>query len=132
MPAARPLSPHLGIYKWQITMVLSILHRVTGLFLCLGALLLTWALIAAASGEAAWMGFAAFCGSWIGLLLLLLWTFALCFHFCNGIRHLFWDAGRGFARDTMQTTGWIVVIASVALTLCIWVWLLFGAHGGAA
>ncbi|MEO6967410.1 MAG: succinate dehydrogenase, cytochrome b556 subunit [Rhodanobacteraceae bacterium] len=132
MPHARPLSPHLGIYKWQITMVLSIVHRLTGLFLCLGALLVAWGLIALASSDSAWSAFTAFCASWIGIVLLILWTFSLFFHLCNGIRHLFWDAGAGFEKPTYHTSGWVVVIAAVALTLCVWIWMLAGAHGGAA
>lgn len=131
MAHTRPLSPHLGIYKWQITMVLSILHRLTGLFLCLGAALVTWGLIALASGEPAWRAFGAFCGSWAGIIMLIPWTFSLFFHLCNGIRHLFWDAGLGFEKASYQTSSWVAVIAAIALTLCMWIWMLAGAHGGA-
>ena len=131
MPHARPTSPHLGIYKWQITMVLSILHRITGLFLCLGALLVAWGLIALASGDEAWMTFAGFCASWIGIVLLVGWTFSLFFHLCNGIRHLCWDAGAGFAKSEYQTSGWVVVIVSIALTIAAWLWLALSAGGAA-
>ena len=96
MPHARPLSPHLSIYEWRITMVLSILHRVTGAFLCVGLAVVAWGLVALAAGEGAWSTFAGFWGSWIGLILLVCWTFSLFLHLCNGIRHLFWDAGHGF------------------------------------
>lgn len=128
---ARPTSPHLGIYKWQITMVLSILHRITGLFLCVGALLVTWGLIALASGEAAWIAFAGFCGSIIGMLLLIGWTFSLFFHLCNGIRHLCWDAGAGFQKSEYHTSGWVVVIIAIALTIAMWLWVIL-ASGAAA
>jgi succinate dehydrogenase / fumarate reductase cytochrome b subunit len=124
MPHARPLSPHLGIYEWRITMVLSILHRVTGAFLCLGALLVTWGLIALASGEAEWNAFAGFCASGIGIALLICWTFSLMLHLCNGIRHLFWDAGAGFAKSQYFTSAWVVVIVSIAFTVVVWLWVM--------
>ena len=117
----RPLSPHLQIYRWQITMALSILHRVTGVALALGTLLLVWWLLAAAAGPGPYATVQAVIGSWLGRLLLLAWSFALFYHLCNGIRHLAWDAGLGFEIKTMTTTGWIVVVASIALTLFAWV-----------
>ena len=88
MPNSRPTSPHLGIYRWRVNMLQSTLHRLTGLFLCLGALLVAWGLVAAATSDAAWSRFVAFCGSWIGLVLLFLWTWSLLFHLVNGIQHL--------------------------------------------
>ena len=130
MSHSRPLSPHLSIYEWRITMVLSILHRVTGIFLCGGLLLLAWGLLALAASESAWTVFAGFCGSWFGCLLLLAWTFSLLLHLCNGIRHLFWDAGAGFAKSEYLTSSWVVVIASVALTVAVWMWVML--TGGAA
>lgn len=130
MPHYRPLSPHLSIYEWRITMALSILHRVTGIFLCVGLLLLAWGLLALAASESAWTVFAGFCGSWFGGLLLLAWTFSLLLHLCNGIRHLFWDAGAGFAKSEYLTSSWVVVIASVALTVAVWLWVML--TGGAA
>jgi succinate dehydrogenase / fumarate reductase cytochrome b subunit len=122
MPHARPLSPHLSIYEWRITMVLSILHRVTGAFLCVGIAVVVWGLVALAAGEGAWTAFAGFWGSWIGLVLLVCWTFSLFLHLCNGIRHLFWDAGTGFDKSEYFTSGWVVVIASIALTVIVWLW----------
>jgi succinate dehydrogenase / fumarate reductase cytochrome b subunit len=86
--AERPLSPHLQIYRWQLTSVLSILHRAAGIALSVGAVLLVWWLVAAASGPAAYSRAAGFFGSWIGLVLLFGWTAALFYHLCNGIRHL--------------------------------------------
>ena len=138
--SARPLSPHLGIYRWRVNMWQSVLHRLTGLFLCLGALLLAWGLIAAASDANAWNAFADFCASGIGYGLLILWTWALLFHLCNGIQHLFRDGGTGFdaaQRDHSRApsyfaTGWIIVAASFVLTALVWACLLLRANGGAA
>lgn len=140
MPTTRPLSPHLGIYRWRVNMLQSTLHRLTGLFLCFGALLVTWALIAAASGASAWNVFAGFWTSWIGLVLLFLWMWSLWFHLCSGIQHLFRDAGRGYGpaqRDRTHSpsywkTGWIVIAVSVALTVLVWVLLVLRIGGGAA
>ena len=115
--AGRPLSPHLQIYKPQITSVLSILHRFTGLALSVGTLPLVWWLLAAAAGPASYARAQAFFGSWLGVLLLIVWAYALFFHLCNGIRHLVWDAGRGLDIATTYTTGWAVVAASAGLTL---------------
>lgn len=121
MPASRPLSPHLQIYRWQITSVLSILHRFTGLALSAGTLLLVWWLVALATGPDAFATAQAFVGSWLGRLLLLGWSFSLFFHLANGIRHLFWDAGYGFEIKTTTASGWTVVVTSVALTVIAWV-----------
>jgi len=117
MPTSRPLSPHLQVYKWQITMVLSISHRATGVALSVGSLLLAWWLVALATGPQAFAAAQGFIGSWLGKLLLLGWTFSLFFHLANGIRHLFWDAGYGFENKTTTASGWAVVVASVALTV---------------
>ena len=118
---SRPLSPHLQIYRPQITSVLSILHRFTGVALAVGTLLLTWWLVAAASGEEAFEAADGFMASWLGQLLLFGWTFALYFHLCNGIRHLAWDSGRGFELKTVTATGWLVVAAAVVLTILSWI-----------
>jgi succinate dehydrogenase / fumarate reductase, cytochrome b subunit len=115
--AGRPLSPHLQIYKPQITSVLSISHRITGVALTVGTLLLVWWLLAAAAGPAPYAQAQAFTGSWLGILLLVGWAYALFFHLCNGIRHLVWDAGYGFDIATTYLTGWTVVAASAGLTL---------------
>jgi succinate dehydrogenase / fumarate reductase cytochrome b subunit len=115
--ADRPLSPHLQVYKPQLTSVISISHRATGLALAVGALVVVWWLLAAASGPAAYAGVQCFLGSWIGVLLLVGWTFSLFFHLCNGIRHLVWDSGYGFDLKTTYATGWAVVAASAGLTL---------------
>ena len=120
-PAQRPLSPHLSIYKPQLTSVLSISHRATGVVLSIGTVFLVWWLVAAASGGSAFGAAQAFWGSWFGLLLLFGWTFSLFFHLCNGIRHLLWDAGWGFELRQTYLTGWIVVAASGALTIIAWI-----------
>ena len=117
----RPLSPHLQVYRWQITSVLSILHRMTGIALGVGTLLLTWWLVAAATSAEAFGTVQGFIGSPIGLLLLFGWTYALFFHMCNGIRHLAWDLGRGFEKPEYHFTGWLAVAASVVLTVLVWI-----------
>ena len=117
----RPLSPHLQVYRPQITSTLSILHRLTGVALAVGTLLLTYWLIAAASGPADFADAQGLIGSFLGRLLLFGWSFALFYHLCNGIRHLVWDAGYGFEIETAQRSGLIVVGASAALTLICWV-----------
>ena len=140
MPNTRPLSPHLGIYRWRVNMLQSTLHRLTGLFLCLGALLVAWGLIAAASSGAAWNTFSTFCGSLVGQILLFLWTWSLLFHLCNGIQHLVRDAGRGFGpprRDrsfapSYWAAGWAVIAISVVLTVLVWILLVLRMAGGAA
>lgn len=118
----RPLSPHLQIYRPQLTSVLSILHRLTGLGLAAGAVLLVGWLVAAAMGAAEFNCLQALIGSWIGRFCLFLWTGALFYHLLNGIRHLFWDAGYGFELPTVYRSGWAVVIGSLALTLIAWGW----------
>jgi succinate dehydrogenase / fumarate reductase cytochrome b subunit len=118
---SRPLSPHLQVYRPQITSVLSILHRMTGIALTVGTLLLAYWLIAAASGPEAFAAAQSFIGSWIGVILMLGWSFSLFYHLGNGIRHLAWDAGWGFELETATMTGWIVVGASAGLTLLSWI-----------
>jgi len=116
----RPLSPHLGIYKWQITMVMSILHRMTGVFLSLGLLMLTCWLLALAAGGEQYSQIMDFFRSWCGQILLLGWTFAFFYHLCNGIRHLMWDAGKGFEIDQVKTSGVIAMVCAVLLTAALW------------
>jgi succinate dehydrogenase / fumarate reductase, cytochrome b subunit len=120
-PAPRPLSPHLQIYKPQLTSILSITHRLCGIVLSVGSLFLVWWLVAAASSDAAFAAAQGFWGSWFGILLLVGWTFALFFHLANGIRHLVWDAGFGFALREAYLSGLIVLGASAALTLIAWI-----------
>jgi succinate dehydrogenase cytochrome b subunit len=117
----RPLSPHLQIYRWQLTSVLSILHRITGLALVAGTLLLVYWLVATAASPDAFATAQEFIGSILGRLLLFAWTVALFYHLANGIRHLLWDAGRGFELRSVYASGWAVVIAAVALSLITWI-----------
>jgi len=117
----RPLSPHLQIYRWQFTMTLSILHRITGVGLGIGSLLLVYWLTAAASGPAAFASAQAFIGSWFGILILFGFSVALFYHLANGIRHLFWDAGRGFELKTAYASALAVLAATAVLTVLAWV-----------
>ncbi|KHD10793.1 succinate dehydrogenase [Candidatus Thiomargarita nelsonii] len=117
----RPLSPHLQIYKAQLTSVMSILHRATGLFLSLGTLVLVYWLMAAAEGPTAYQQAQSWLASWWGLFLLFGWSVALFYHLCNGIRHLFWDAGLGMDIKTVYATGKVVWIATFILTALTWV-----------
>jgi len=122
MPAtARPLSPHLSVYRWQIQMVTSIVHRGTGLFLAVGTLLVAALLIALAWSERCYAAVHAFCASWFGLLLLIGWTWSLAFHFLNGIRHLLQDVGLGYKPEQFVRNSWLVSGASFVLTALIWV-----------
>ena len=123
----RPLSPHIGVYKWQITMVMSILHRATGVFLSIGLLMLTGWLLAIATGSNEYAQVLDFFRSVIGRLLLIGWSFAFFYHFCNGIRHLFWDSGRGFEIEQVKTSGVIAIITALVLTAGTWFILLGGA-----
>lgn len=119
--APRPLSPHMQIYGWHLSMVLSIVHRATGIALALGTVLLVWWLLAAASGPEAFAGVSGFMRSFIGLVMLFGWTWALVYHFLNGIRHLVWDVGYGMDIDSVYKSGMIVVVASVAITVVLWI-----------
>jgi len=107
-------------------MMLSITHRGTGVFLAVGTLLLTYWLVALASGEAAYAQALACISSPIGQLALLGWSFSLYFHLCNGVRHLFWDAGYGFELDTTYRSGYAVVLLSVLLTAATWYVVMTG------
>jgi len=116
-----PLAPHIQIYRPQLTSVLSITHRFTGIALSAGSVLLVAWLVAAAAGPHAFSGARALVHSPGGLMLLLLWTFSLFFHLCNGIRHLMWDAGVGFELRTIYLSGWTVIVSSVLLTGLAWI-----------
>ncbi|MEL7450348.1 MAG: succinate dehydrogenase, cytochrome b556 subunit [Pseudomonadota bacterium] len=125
----RPLSPHLQVYRPQITSVLSIFHRITGVILAFGAVMLVLWLVALANGPEGYTLLVEVLASPIGLLVLAGWTYAMFYHLCNGIRHLFWDAGVGFELSQAKTSGWIVVAASITLTVLVWAGALLG--GGA-
>ena len=117
----RPLSPHLQVYKPQMTSVLSILHRGTGVALSIGTLLIVYWLAAAAVGPEAFERAQHALGSMLGQLFLFCWTWALFYHLCNGIRHLLWDAGHGFDIPTVYKTGKTVLGAATALTFVCWI-----------
>ena len=114
---SRPLSPHLMIYKWQITMVLSIVQRVTGVGMFFGTVLIVWWLVAAAMGGTALDIVYLVAGSWFGQLVLFFFVWALFQHMLQGIRHFVWDMGKGFAAEGRFLVSWIIVGAGLVLTL---------------
>jgi succinate dehydrogenase / fumarate reductase cytochrome b subunit len=116
----RPISPHLQVYSPQLTSILSIFHRGTGIFLAIGAPFLVWWLAAMAGGEQAYASFSQCANSLLGKLFLFGWTFSAFYHLCNGIRHLFWDIGKGFELSSLYRSGYIVLASAVLLTLLTW------------
>ncbi|MEM1139023.1 MAG: succinate dehydrogenase, cytochrome b556 subunit [Pseudomonadota bacterium] len=116
----RPLSPHLQVYRWPITMATSIAHRATGFGNAIGAIYLTAWLVAIATGPEAYATFASLAGSIFGQLILFGFTWSLLYHLCNGLRHLTWDTGTGFKPSTADFTGIVVIVASVVLTIAVW------------
>ena len=124
----RPTSPHLGVYKFMYTMVLSILHRITGCVAAVGFLLFVWWLMALASGPAAYASAMNSLGSPLAKLLLVGFTFSFVYHFCNGIRHLVWDTGHGLERKQARRSGAVVVVAALLLT-AVTVWFSCRAFG---
>jgi succinate dehydrogenase / fumarate reductase cytochrome b subunit len=117
----RPLSPHLQVYRWQLTMFLSITHRATGIALCGGVLLLMYWIWALTAGPDQYRQAIDFFGSIPGRTILFILTFCLVYHLCNGVRHLFWDIGKGLELESVYRSGWTVVVASAVLTLVIWI-----------
>ena len=122
----RPLSPHLQVYRWQMTSVLSILHRGTGLFLVLGSVMIAFWVVALALSHNIFASYQAWLGSLLGKVLLAGWSFSLFFHWANGIRHLLWDVGWGYEIERVYITGWIVVLLSVVLTGLLWLLPVLG------
>jgi succinate dehydrogenase / fumarate reductase, cytochrome b subunit len=116
----RPLSPHLQIYKPMLTMLMSILHRVTGAALYIGTLLIAWLLIAAATSPAAYAVAMGFLTSWFGKLILFGYTWALLHHMLGGIRHFVWDTGRGFGVEEREWLAKATIGGSCVLTVVIW------------
>lgn len=117
---ARPLSPHLQIYRWQLPMVLSISHRIMGIGLSVGTLVLAWWVIAAAAGPEAFATAHQLLGSTFGRLLLFGWTVAFYFHALNGVRHLLWDSGHALELPAVYRGGYLVLAGTVLLTLVTW------------
>ena len=120
-PTSRPLSPHLQVYRPQLTSMLSILHRATGIALSVGALYLAIWVICAAGGPGAYAAFQDFNVSILGRIVLGGWLFSAFYHLFNGIRHLFWDAGYGFELKDAYRSGWIVVVATLIVTVLSWI-----------
>jgi succinate dehydrogenase / fumarate reductase cytochrome b subunit len=119
-PIKRPLSPHLQIYRLTLSMIMSGVHRITGLALCAGMILLTWWLLATAAGQNSYGTFEAFASSWIGRLILFGFSWALLHHLIGGLRYLIWDLGYGLGTEERE---WLVranIIGSIAATVLLW------------
>ena len=125
MIVERPLSPHLMWYRPQLTSVLSILHRATGIILAIGSILLVWWLVAVEVGGATYRITHFVLTSYVGILTLAGWSVAFFFHLCNGIRHLAWDAGYGFEIATAYRSGYAVVAATALLSILAWLTAAF-------
>lgn len=128
----RPLSPHLQVYRFQITMTMSILHRITGVVLSVAAFGVVWWLMAVASGPEAYATFMACARSPLGLVIVAGALFCAVYHFFNGIRHLIWDVGLGFDIPQFYATGWTVVALTALTTLALWYLAWTRLAGGAA
>jgi succinate dehydrogenase / fumarate reductase cytochrome b subunit len=117
----RPLSPHLSIYRWPITMTLSILHRITGVAMSAGLIALAYWFIAVAAGGSDYDQAVALMTSTLGCLCLIAWSFAFFLHLANGVRHLFWDVGSGFEIKQANASAWFVLLFAIAMTVIFWV-----------
>ena len=125
MKQVRPLSPHLQIYKPQITSILSIMHRLTGIGLSVGTILIVLWLTSLSLGESFYEYYIIFVKSVFGKLILIAFAFALSYHLSNGIRHLFWDLGYGFELDVVFKSGVVVIFSALVLTSLVWIYILF-------
>ena len=119
----RPLSPHLSIYRWPITMTLSILHRITGVAMSVGLIVLAGWLVAVAAGGADYERLTTLMSSLFGRICLIGWSFAFFLHLANGVRHLFWDLGHGFEIKQANASAWFVLLLAIAMTAIFWVLL---------
>jgi succinate dehydrogenase cytochrome b subunit len=119
--ASRPTSPHLSIYKPMLTMVMSIVHRITGAGLYFGTLLMAWWLLAAASGPNAYAGIGSFMASWFGRFILFGYTWALIHHALGGVRHFLWDFGHGYGPQEREWLARASLVGSISLTVIVWV-----------
>jgi len=129
-PHDRPMSPHLQVWRWHVTMATSILHRATGIALYVGVLLLAGWVVALASGAEAFDTYRALLGSPLGLVVLFGLTVAFLYHLANGVRHLFWDAGKGFEPKTADMTGWAAIAFGVVAAVLIWIIAFLGMGAG--
>jgi succinate dehydrogenase / fumarate reductase cytochrome b subunit len=118
-----PLSPHLSIYRWPITMTLSILHRVTGVAMSVGLIVLCAWLISAAAGAADYERVVSLLSTMIGKLMLIGFSFAFFFHLANGVRHLVWDLGYGFEKHQANASAWFVLLLAGGMTAAYWILL---------
>ncbi len=116
----RPLSPHLQVYRWQIQMVTSILHRATGMVLAVGALVIAAGLLSLMLGPDAWACFTGVAGAWYGKVFLFGWSWAFSYHICNGVRHVVQDFAIGFSIPAFIRSSWMSVVGSLAITAAIW------------
>lgn len=116
-----PVSPHLQIYRLPLTALVSIAHRITGVILFAGGLLLVWVLAGAAESAEAYQSIMLHLVSWYGQVFLLGFVFSLYLHFCNGVRHLFWDVGYGFELETVDLTAKLAIAVAIVLTIATWV-----------
>ena len=119
-PTNRPVSPHLQIYKPQLTSVLSFLHRISGVILAFGAILVAVWLSSIAYNQELFEAIFAFLSGVLGRTFLFAWTLTLFYHLCNGVRHLFWDSGRGFELKQVYLSGWAAIFATIVLTVLVW------------
>ncbi len=121
----RPLSPHIQIYRPEMTSTLSITHRLTGVALSMGILMIIYTLYCLASGTTHYLQLQSFFSHWSGKALFLGWSFSFFYHLINGVRHLIWDIGYGFEKETMHASGWGVILVSFAITLKLWAILCY-------
>jgi succinate dehydrogenase / fumarate reductase cytochrome b subunit len=130
-PAAssRPLSPHLTIYRWPVTMATSITHRATGVGLSVGAVILAWWLVSISNGPEGWQSFHALSDTSIGLLVVFGLTWSLVYHFLNGVRHLAWDLGYGYEKHLAERNSTMILVGSVVIAAAIFA-LAWTGHGG--
>ena len=129
-PQDRPMSPHLQVWRWHVTMLTSILHRGTGMALYAGVLVLAGWVVALAAGPDAFNTYRALLGSPLGLLVLFGLTVSFLYHLANGVRHLVWDAGKGFEPKTADTTGWAAIAFGVVAAVLIWIIAFLGMGAG--
>jgi succinate dehydrogenase / fumarate reductase cytochrome b subunit len=124
----RPLSPHLQVWRWHVTMLGSILHRATGVALYVGAAVVTAWLACAAAGPAAYAGFAQFGSSIIGLIVWIGLTLSAAYHLASGVRHLIWDTGAGLTRKTASAMATLSIWFGVVVTVGFWIWMFASQH----